>query len=472
MNEPKTVEEYKKYVQTRLDALTPVFARASIGDFSDRLQIPETEDEFTQLYVGIQIVLEVIREQMLDLQRLNHQLAFRIQDLDKEIERRKQTEVFLHAKQVELEQVKTSIEQDKVIDEAMLSSIGDGLVAVNKSGNIMFVNHRAEEMLMEPVGNLIGKYLLNALRVQDEHEKDVPPADRPTTKALEHSIVSRFQGFIIRSDGSKIPVRKTVTPVLLHDQVIGAIEVIHDISKELEVDNMKSEFLSMAAHQLRTPLSTMRWTMELLLSGKSGAYSDQAGIKIERLYEDIKRLIMLVNDLLNVSRIEQGRFPDNPVPTDIGTVIDEVIGQMHAESQKKHVTVYPRIAQANIPQVTVDPQRFAEVIRNLVSNAIKYNVTNGMVTVNAERTQQGVRIRVTDTGIGISSGDLPKVFEKFYRGENAILETKEGTGLGLYVVQSLVQSWGGIVQIASELNKGTTVTITLPGSQGGKSETV
>ncbi len=255
-----------------------------------------------------------------------------------------------------------------------------------------------------------------------------------------------------------------------------AVELARDLTKliaeEKQLERAKDEFVSIAAHQLRTPLDSMRWNMEMIL--RQGELPAQIRERLEHINQDNQKLITLVGDLLNISRIDQGRVENEPEPTDISKGIQMVVQKMSAEAQKQQVAIELQLDE-HIPKITIDPKRFAEVIENLLSNAVKYNVAGGRVIVGVAPADPYIRISVADSGIGIPKEDQARVFSKFYRGENGVVTKATGSGLGLFIVKSYVDEWGGKVSFESPTfaqktpdgkveYKGTTFYIDLPTS--------
>lgn len=230
--------------------------------------------------------------------------------------------------------------------------------------------------------------------------------------------------------------------------------------KLIELDRIKSEFISIAAHQLRTPLGSMRWNMEILLSDKE--LSIDAKERIRRIYNRNQEMIRLVYDLLTVSRIEQGRIQERKQATDISDVIKNAVSDMEDVAQDKGITIEV-VEKETIPVMLIDGQHLKEVLQNILSNAVKYNNGGGKVKIAISLIDNMyVQISISDTGIGIPKKDQPQIFSKFFRGENAFENQTEGSGLGLFVAKSYVDGWGGKISFKSEEGKGTTFYIELP----------
>lgn len=228
-----------------------------------------------------------------------------------------------------------------------------------------------------------------------------------------------------------------------------------------ELDRIKSEFISIAAHQLRTPLGSIRWGIEMLLSDKE--VSQNLKEKIKHIYNRNKETIRLVNDFLTVSRIEQGRVAERLTTTMLSEIVGRVVSDTRVFAQEKGVEIEIKIEKDKIPPMMIDAQHFQEVVQNLLSNAVKYSHPNEKVTVGLRLVDtRYVQVSIADTGIGIPEKDKSRIFSKFFRAENALLSEADGSGLGLFVVKYYVEGWGGKVSFQSEEGKGTTFYIDLP----------
>src|ERR1035437_1521168 len=236
-----------------------------------------------------------------------------------------------------------------------------------------------------------------------------------------------------------------------------------------EIDQQKSEFISITSHQLRTPLGSMRWNLELL-EPEVKSLSEVAQERLQETYRSNLHVIELVGDFLNVARIEQGRVKNEPKLANILEIIQSAVKEMEPEALKKLVTLNIKIKKPNIPKIIIDPNRFREVIQNLLSNAVKYTLKGGSVSVEIDYTVNFIEIAVLDNGIGIPEKDKIIIFTKFARAKNATLIDTEGSGLGLYIVKSFVEGWGGKVYFKSHTKEeslpadrqGTTFYISLP----------
>lgn len=236
------------------------------------------------------------------------------------------------------------------------------------------------------------------------------------------------------------------------ESVIGmAIDVTKEQEAKLklqEVEKMKTEFMSIAAHQLRSPLGSMRWNLELLLAQSKLKEHKELHKRVEETYKSNKRVISLVNDLLNVSRIEQGRIKNAPQDVKVLEVITEVLRELESEISLKKIS-FSFIKPSKEIVLKIDKQLFREVIQNIISNAVKYNKKNGTVLLVIEKTKDKLKLEIANTGLIISKKDKLYIFDKFFRSEKAVKSDVEGTGLGLFVVRSYVEKWGGQIRLFS-----------------------
>jgi signal transduction histidine kinase len=244
-------------------------------------------------------------------------------------------------------------------------------------------------------------------------------------------------------------------------QISGGVLILHDITHMKEIDKMKTEFISLASHQLRTPLAAMRWFIEMLLGGDIGELLPEQKEIITNVYQSNERMILLVNALLNISRIESGRMVIDPTPTDIPGLISSVIQEVQQGAELKDISIQTKYADV-VPPVSVDPRLIRHVYTNLLTNAIKYTPPKGTITVELTVHKNTIQSKVQDSGYGIPKKDHKRIFQKFFRAQNIQKMETDGTGLGLYLAKMIVQASGGEIWFESTEGKGSTFYFTIP----------
>ena len=223
----------------------------------------------------------------------------------------------------------------------------------------------------------------------------------------------------------------------------------------------KSELVSIMVHQLRTPLSALKWSLKMLLDGDLGALSDEQRTILSRAHASNGQMIQLVNDILNVDRIEAGELQYHYTPTDLVRMLEHLVGEAALRAKELGVTLSFEKPEGEIPAVQADEEKVKVVFRNLIDNALKYTSESGSVTVRIAKTDTDVEVSVADTGIGIPENEHQKIFSKFFRGATATKIESEGSGLGLFVTRSIIEKHSGSIEFVSTEN-GTTFVVRLP----------
>ncbi|OHB22740.1 MAG: hypothetical protein A2939_03970 [Parcubacteria group bacterium RIFCSPLOWO2_01_FULL_48_18] len=361
----------------------------------------------------------------------------------------------------ELKQKMEELDHDRAKDEALLSSIGEGMVATDKEGAVIKVSKSLETMFGWKSEDLLGKSVFECIRLADEKNDAVPKDNNPLQRALTAGAATSDPDiFCIRKDGTRFPSSITVSPVILGGKTIGAIALIRDITQEKELDRAKSEFVSLASHQLRTPITGIKWAVEYLLDVK-GVSEQESRTYLDRIERTTKNLSNLVEAMLDVSRIETGRMAVIPTPFDAIEFIREYVNEYGVIAAKKNVSLGFTKHPEALPVVT-DRIALQNVVQSLVSNALEYTPENGRVELSLEKRDHTFLVTVADTGIGIPREEQEKIFKKFGRASNAARMKASGTGLGLYLVAQVVKLLDGKVWFKSGEHDGTTFFVELP----------
>lgn len=234
-------------------------------------------------------------------------------------------------------------------------------------------------------------------------------------------------------------------------------------TRERLISQMKSEFISIAAHQLRTPLSAVKWTLKMMAEGDVGQLTAEQKEFLMRGYEVNERMIVLVNDLLNVARIEEGRFGYTFTPTDYVAYVADYLDRYKQTAASRSITVEFDRPTETLPKIMLDPSKMDLVLQNLLDNAVKYSKPNGSIVVRIKKGADNMlETAIEDHGVGIPQHQVHRLFTKFFRGDNVIRMQTQGSGLGLFIVKNIVKNHGGDVHAESQENVGTKMIFTVP----------
>ncbi len=360
-----------------------------------------------------------------------------------------------------------SLEREKLKDtnakdEAILASIGDGLVVADGTGKLIYFNQQAEDIM--------GKGLVSTDPSTWQQEyglfdpitlQPLPLEQNPLFIAVHGRPVDKVELFVrnpAMPQGKFISV--TARPILSDGKSIGGVVIFHDITKETAVDKAKTEFVSLASHQLRTPLSAIGWYTEMVLSGDTGDLNQEQKQYLGEVYKGSRRMGELINALLNVSRLELGTFIVEPEPTDIVKLAQTLTSEQRPQIEAKKI-IFEQNYAVNLPIFNADPKLLGMIFQNLLSNAIKYTPAGGRVNPATGQADQ-LSIVVADTGYGIPKDQQGQIFAKLFRADNVRKLDTEGTGLGLYIVKSIVDHSDGKIWFESAENQGTTFHVTFP----------
>jgi PAS domain S-box-containing protein len=351
--------------------------------------------------------------------------------------------------------------------EALFSSIGDGAIATDEFGRITKINKAGLEILGRKEKDVLGAWFPKAIPAFNEDGSPIAEIDRPITQAFLTGKPVITKMLYKMKDGSLLPVAVTVSPLVLGDRPIGAIELFRDISVEYEIDRMKSDFISLASHQLRTPLSAIKTYSHMLIDGFMGELEPAQRKALRTIVGASNRMNELISTLLNVSRIESGNVIISPKKVNLNHLTEEVFKELALTAENKRITLTSKLPATPLI-IKADNLIAKEVLINLVSNAIKYTPDEGSVEVALRKRASNVIIRVKDSGMGIPKAAREQIFTKFYRAPNVVRQETSGTGLGLYLVKGLIDALGGKIWFESEEGKGSTFFVELPMKYAGR----
>lgn len=335
---------------------------------------------------------------------------------------------------------------------AIIQDSPNGICVTDLQRTVVMANKVAADLAGYTADEMIGN------KVTVFYPKDIEPLD---LEALRKGEKFSREVSLTHKDGSTTPVLAFYR--LLEDergeQMI--IESYSDLSDRKRLDRLKNEFVYIAAHELRNPVTAVRLLLNIIFEDKRIVLEPVLRGYLLKIQEADERLLQLVDDLLEVSRSESGRLKIQVSPQQVTEHVDAIFGEMRPTALTRDVELVHEKLHT-MPQVMADPAKLKEIFANLISNGIKYNVNGGRVVVNHELSGDFLVTRVTDSGIGISDADKAKLFEKFWRSEEVAVRAQAGTGLGLFIVKEMVVRMGGKIWVDSVAGKGTTFSFTLP----------
>lgn len=354
---------------------------------------------------------------------------------------------------VSISRLQTLIQSQHSRTESLVESLSNGVTMFDAQKKVILANPMAAKFTgLSKEGYYLEELYKLFSGVKLKEAVDLVFTSGKTAKINEANVANYvFEAFIT-------PVRD------FKGNIVGGAIILHDMTHVKEVDRMKTEFVSLASHQLRTPLTSINWYIEMLQAGDAGTLNDKQNEFLPEVYKGSKRMVQLVNDLLNVSRLETGRLKIEPVPTDLTAFIQGIRKEVEPQVVDTGCHISLEFPEKKVNKVNVDKILLRQVIVNLLTNAIHYSAVgkNGRVGVSLAVGPQAYTISVKDNGIGIPKDVQDHIFEKFFRADNARTVVADGNGLGLYLVKQIMDSSGGTIGFTSKLGKGTTFYVTIP----------
>ncbi|HVH11930.1 MAG TPA: response regulator, partial [Longimicrobium sp.] len=343
-------------------------------------------------------------------------------------------------------------------NELILASAAEGIYGLDPQGYTLFLNPAASRMLDRAPEDAIGRPFEAVLGMGAAEAGG--DGVNPVRATLGSGVGREVKDAVFRrADGSSFPVEYASTPIVEDGRITGAVVTFRDVTERREVERMKDEFVSVVSHELRTPLTSIRGSLGLLAAGKLGEVPEKGRRMLEIAVQNTDRLVRLINDILDIERIESGRVTMELRPVDASDLVHQSVDVMTAMAEKAGVSLY---AWADRQPMEADPDRILQVLTNLLSNAIKFSPPGAEVSLTTERAEGEVVFRVRDEGRGIPADRLDSIFERFSQVDSSDAREKGGTGLGLAICRSIVQQHGGRIWVESTPGKGSTFTFTLP----------
>lgn len=345
--------------------------------------------------------------------------------------------------------------------DAVLSSIGEGLIASDTEGKIILANPASLNILSATHADIIGKSIESVLKF---YLGDSQVLDTAVFEETWSGKASRLKDelFLIGNSGKRTPIAGEASPFFDdREHISGIVVVFRDVTEEREIEQQKSSFITVASHQLRTPINAVRWYVDLLLEGDAGKLSKQQKEFLTDISTSIVRMATLIDDLLQVSRAEEGRLDLSLENMSIHKLTEDALREITVITKTRNQAFEVDISN-DLPEVYVDKKMVGEVLENLLSNAVKYTPDGGKVGLRVTRSKTDIQFEIWDTGYGIPKEHQHHVFEKFFRGKRAVTMETEGTGLGLYIAKHIIETSKGTIWFESEEGKGSRFFFTLP----------
>ena len=346
----------------------------------------------------------------------------------------------------------SALEEEKNKTLAIINNFADGILAFGPADNLFLINPKAENLFRASAQESIGRSLGEL-------------AGSPGLKSLSELLLKEKEDGL---DRKELPLRDdlfleiSAIPVKMGEEKLGTLVIAHDITREKKVESLKTEFVSIAAHQLRTPLSSIKWALKMFLDGDLGRITKEQKKFVKKTYESNERMIGLINDLLNVTKIEEGRYLYSLAPTQLESVAQFVINSYKEEAAVKKIKLEFKKPANKLPLIAIDVEKMRLAVQNLIDNAVKYTKEGGLVAISLRLADKRIEFPIKDSGVGIPANQQERVFTKFFRAANVVRLETDGSGLGLFIAKNIIEAHGGKIWFESMEGKGATFFFTLP----------
>ena len=449
-----------QWISRPIEKLRYAAKEIATGDLNYKISKTQGDDEIGDLARSLDQMVSELKESRKDVDQKVKEQTEQIRQKGEELEKQQKAVLNIlediEAEKKKVELLAADLEKFKLaVDNA-----SDHIVITDPDGIVLYANQAVTKITGFEISEVLGqkagsKILWGGLENQALYEK------------LWDTIKNKKLPFIgeinnKRKNGALYVADAKINPVLnATGEVAFFVGIERDITKLKEVDKAKTEFVSLASHQLRTPLSSINWYAEMLLAGDAGKLKTEQQKFVEEIYTGNQRMVDLVNALLNVSRIELGTFAIEPEEVDLKKLAESVLEELTPLVQQNKLKVTFDYDQT-LPIMILDPKLTRIIFQNLLSNAAKYTPEGGKIKLTVGKKGRNVLIEVSDTGYGIPKEQQDRIFGKLFRADNVREKDTNGTGLGLYILKSIVENSKGKVWFTSEENKGTIFSVTLP----------
>lgn len=456
------------YQLSPLDKLHGLVLAAAKGNYFVRMKEVEGAKEISELANAFNVMIKSVKKSR---DEINRKVDEQTKDINKkkdELENQK-VAILNILEDVRSEKEKTEfLAKDLEKFKLAVENASDHIVITDADGAVLYANKAVEKITGFSNKEVIGKKAGSKELWGGNMKKEVYDEFWDIIKNKKQIYAGEFKNK--RKNGEEYDAAASVSPILDNSgQVVFFIGIERDITREKEIDKAKTEFVSLASHQLRTPLTAINWYVEMLMNGDAGKINKEQKNYLEEVYKGSKRMVDLVNALLNVSRIDLGTFAIDPEPIDFAAASKDVLNELKPSIINKKMKI-KEVYDKNVPLINADPKLIRIIFQNLLSNAVKYTPEKGTISVGIKKDNEDVLITISDTGYGIPIGQQARIFEKLFRADNARQRETDGTGLGLYVLKSIIEKNDGKIWFESAENKGTTFYVRMPLSGMKKKE--
>lgn len=357
-----------------------------------------------------------------------------------------------------LEKDKDFVSAEKNRLNATLASIIDGIIAIDFNKNVIILNKAAEELTGYTLQEIYGRPIDQTIHLFSDQEEVTPKSYCQTSFNKPLKLVGK--------DGRQTKINLLSSRVDESIQTnLGCLLILHDLSKEEELEKMKLDFVSMASHELRTPLTSIIGYLSVFLNENKGKVDSSEMDLLEKSLTSAQQLLILVQNLLSVNKIEREQMSVSPQSLDYLPIVTKAVEDLKDQAVQKNIVLNLGVSQQNLPKVMTDSIRISEVITNLLANAINYTNPGGKVNISLQASPNEIVTTISDTGVGIPKEAIPHLFNKFFRVSNQTQSASKGTGLGLYISKSIIEKLGGKIWVESEIGQGSKFSFTLPSAE-------
>ena len=381
-----------------------------------------------------------------EVKELQEKLEEKVRERTKEL---KESEKILIKTLNEVEAARSEIEEERRKTVAAFTNIQDGLLIFNHSAYLSLINPQAENILDVKREQVLGKHIFKL----NPFEKF-----RPLVSLFGPEIKSISKKEILLNG---LVVEVSSIPMMIKGEKAGSLIVLRDITREKMVEKTKAEFVTLAAHQLRTPTSAIKWSLRMLLDGDRGEITPDQKEAIEKTYKTNDRVIYLINNLLNADKAEDGKYISETKLSSIEEVINLAIEEKKEEIERKKINLKIK-KEEKIPMVMLDTDGIRLAIDNFLDNAVRYTSSNGNITIYLWVREKELEVHFEDNGMGVPLSQQSKLFTKFFRGSNIMKVDTEGSGLGLFIAKNIIEAHGGRTWFQTQEGKGSIFSFSLP----------